>query len=176
MRQQLKANPQFHFSNDYHHGLIKLKEVSQRLQYACELTRFLLRHDYDQAKLEVDIAEAALFENIDKLFKGCELLGIPRIFIGSKELVTALPDSRSKHNSITQNTLVWALRDMVGEGNEYRGSCGNTNQYQTNNAVTFMPAEYLDKAWDVATRTQIPLDEFKRYMVVSKDIKYRKDV
>lgn len=111
--------------------------------------------------------ELALTNNIDRLFRACELLNIPRIYIGTRELVGA--------DGVDWDgwSAVWALKELL-EGDvkrdyEFRfaAGCGNADQSQTENTAFFFPEEYIEKAWDVKTREEVDIEPFKKRMVVT---------
>jgi hypothetical protein len=163
------------FSNAFHDASARIKELQWKMQYADELRRFVLLPEYEAAIEEHHIAEFQLAVNAEKLFAACEEYDIPRIFIGSRELVTDLPDVRYKDGYNSLRTLIWRVKDKVATGTNFAAGCGNTNQTQTQNFEFYLEKKYEDKAWDVKTRKEISVESFKKYMVVSNHIRWRSE-
>jgi hypothetical protein len=163
------------FSNAFHDASARIKELQWKMQYADELRRFVLLPDYEEAIEERHIGELQLAVNAEKLFAACEEYDIPRIFIGTCELVTDLPDVRAKNGYDSLRTLIWRVKEKVATGTKFAAGCGNTNQTQTQNFEFYLEQKYKDKAWDVKTRKEISVESFKKYMVVSNHIKYRSE-
>jgi hypothetical protein len=163
------------FSNAFHAASARVKELSWKMQHADELRKFILLPEYEEAIKEHHSAETQLAVNVEKLFAACEEYDIPRIFIGERELVTDLPDTRAKNGYDSLRTLIWRVKDKVAIGTQFAAGCGNTNQTQTQNFEFYLEEKYKDKAWDVKTRKEISVESFKKYMVVSRQIKWRSE-
>lgn len=165
---------EFVFSNAYCDASVELADIQRKMKYADKLQNFLLSAMHDEAVLALEESKIELANNTDKLFKVCEHFGIPRIFIGRTELVTDLPRTPIKKSIIrNHNTLIWEVKRTVAPGTKFAAGCGNGNQTQTQNSELYLEKQYLDKAWDVKTRTEISIDSFRQFMVVSRSVKWK---
>lgn len=158
------------FDTSYKDTKATLREWRNKHKYSDELKTPLI-------ELEIELAEKAFAEvqhvpqeNAERLFKACEYLGIPRVWIGDRELVGA--DEVKQEG--TWQPSIWMLKTILNGdshtdyGVGFAAGCGNTDQSQTQNTEQFIPEEYINKAWDVATRTEIKdITPFQKRMVVS---------
>lgn len=167
MIKQTRETNNLLFSNKYYDAAIRLSRSNTDLKYTRDpLRRFVMMKEYDEAVADMEAAVNVREENLDKLFAACAQVGIDEIFIGASELVTAMPEKST--------TLIWKVKDLVvgwyagDHHTSYAAGCGNSNQTQVQNSKGYLPVEWLNKAWDVKTRSEIGIDKFKKYMVVHR--------
>lgn len=157
----------FGFSDAWKKVAHRLDDRKSKLRWANALERPLIELDIEILSAEMDKEEPARLENLDKLFKACEYFGVPRIWIGARELVGA-DGVRGPGDS---GQAIWRISEVLGGETDYRGGCGNSDQSQTNDTEYFLPDQYINRAWDVATRTEIDIEPFQSRMVVSDRFK-----
>lgn len=154
----------YSFSEDYRDKKCKVERLTEQLRYTSDpLRRPLLELDFENAERELALVENILVKNIDNFFKVAELLNIPRVFIGTNELVGA-DDIR-----LDGWPAIWRLKDIVSEDGKlkYAAGCGNGDQSQTTDTRYYIPDKYIDRAWNVKTREEIDRQPFERRMVVT---------
>lgn len=150
----------------YEHKLHLTKDMQERInKYRhCETKRFF-------ANKLVDDLDKLKEENIQKLFAVCVLLNIPKIYIGSQELIT----SPCKYNS---SPAAWELShrlsgaSYIGDANHngFYSGCGNSNQTQISHSSNWFPDKYINRAWYVETQQHINNRLFKKDAVCTKDM------
>lgn len=154
----------FGFNNSWKIEHAKLVSLQSRISWADELKRPLIELEIDDQQEKVDVAVLTLDDNIDRLFKACEYVGVERIWLGQGEIVGCDYD-----HSMDGRCLIWEVRDLITVGcKELCAGCGNADQYQLHNLDSFIPTKYINRAWDVKTRTHIPNEPFLQRMVVSR--------
>lgn len=141
--------------------------IKQKQKNADPVLKFVLEGELDELAKDSSRAKKATEDNVDKFFSVCQYFRVSRIFIGRGELVGA------ENVKYGDWPAIWAIaRALDNEENSYKYrftiGCGNGDQYQTSNSHLFLGEEWVDKAWDVKTRTSIDIEPFKMRMVVTR--------
>jgi len=107
-------------------------------------------------------------ENIETFFRVAELLSIPRIFVGYREIVGA---DNVKYDDWP---AIWKMRNVldgdfrcgihIGRVN-FSAGAGNDDQAQTNNNDIFFGVDFILKSYDIETRKEIYPEPFADNMV-----------
>ena len=105
-------------------------------------------------------------QNVDKLFKACVYLGVPRVYVGKRELVGA--------DCIRFDgwPAMWRLAELIDgpkkQGRRISAGAGNADQYQIDSFKSLLPESIIGKAFDVNTRNEIDTKDFRKAMVVTR--------
>ena len=150
-----------------------LDAVAAKLKYADRLEAFVLEPRLEAAQREMDRVSNVREENFTKFLDACVYVGLPRVYLGKKEIVGADNIDTFKTPTGWERHAIWALIDLL---NEPYGStrdqgigagCGNTDQYQVYHADKFFEPRRLAKAYSTATRRRVSIEPFKKRFVVT---------
>jgi hypothetical protein len=100
--------------------------------------------------LEKDKLMAARQQNLDLLFAEARKYRVRFIFIGKAEICGC----EDKDDIGGTWPAMWAIAKTLG----FRGSCGNSDQYQCHNADKVFPAEAYG-AWDLKLKKKLTKEE-----------------
>jgi len=178
-RKQKEKYKELIFDINYMKYIKELEKYQSSLTYTrCAMTKAMTAERIEEMRLS-DAEKCAIpAQNLDRLFKACEVANVPRIYIGECELVGA--DEAKQPKEFSEGwASIWLVKDLIDGYEEYRyrfaAGCGNCDQTQTQNTEYFIPPEYIDKAWDVATREEVPIEPFVKRMVVTRKYKSKEE-
>jgi len=144
----------------------RLSLLKRKYEYADELTMFVIMPEIEMAKAELAAAKTVPEENFQRLLAVSRKLKVPRIFLGTREIVGA--DSIRHENC---GPAVWEIVEQLDRKGGWLGdslgikSCGNTDQSQLHYTELFFAPAKLDKAYDTATGEEISIEPFRKRFV-----------
>jgi len=148
-----------------------MTKIQNKLKYADPLEQFILHHDYELAKDELFRTRGVRKKNFELFLKACKYVGLPRVYLGSREIVGADGVETTNTEHKWRRVAVWQLVDLISAPYSSSGpltaGCGNSDQYQINNADMFFMPERLGKAYNVSTKRRISTEPFRKRFVCS---------
>jgi len=149
-----------------------MTKVQRKLELADPLEKFILQHDYDLALDELFRTKTVRKKNFELFLEACKYVGLPRVYLGSSEIVGADGVETTNNNGWGDRLAIWELVDLISapyaSSTTIMAGCGNSDQYQINYANMFFMPERLDKAYNVSTKRRISIEPFKKRFVCTK--------